>query len=86
MHFGIGLAKFPTVQTALGTCGSLDLQKTVQSVICSLIIWGGGQTVATGCAKAQRAAEGKARSALIATGCRREARAVKMVRQGSEQW
>jgi len=47
---------------------------------------GGGQTVATGCAKAQRAAEGKARSALIATGCRREARAVKMVRQGSEQW
>jgi len=42
MHGGVRLAKFPTVQTAVGTGGSLDLQKTVQSVICSLMMGGGG--------------------------------------------
>jgi len=38
LQFGVRLAKFPTVQTALRTGGSLDLQKTVQSVIGSLTV------------------------------------------------
>ena len=73
LHCGVRLSKFPTVQTVLETGGSLDLQKKVQSMIGSLTMLhdGGGQTVATGCAKAQRAAEGKEPLALIATGRRR---------------